>query len=440
MSDLRAGKKVSLGNWRLQSAVLLIGSLLISLLASRQSDPEAEIERTASIPATVCPNLGGDARTVALLPSASTKVKDAKSRKINFVKAKSNPYLLSRGSIVVSGSEVSSTVIRSRSGKFTSATTCLIGSGDQWFVGGSGGLGSTARVLVINSGLSTSTIEIRTFGKSGKAGEKVIALPAVSQREVRVDSLAPGEEVVAMEVITRSGRVSAFLFDQRGRGLSSLGADFVSSSEASEQLVITSIPVRHRGSSIKTHQLHLIATGARSAVVDVELVSDGSRFTPVGLSDRTIESERVTSLRLPKELGKRPATLIITSTEPIAASVYSSTGREFAWSTPSIALKRVGWNVGGLEPTITMVGKTVRVEAVVKLRSGKVLRKNLNGAEVVQWKVPPNSRLIELRSLDAIHFGATWSSGDGFTSIPLNPGTELERATTPTFDLGALFG
>ena len=61
MSDPRAGKKVSLGNWRLQSAVLLIGSLLISLLASRQSDPEAEIERTASIPATVCPNLGGDA-------------------------------------------------------------------------------------------------------------------------------------------------------------------------------------------------------------------------------------------------------------------------------------------------------------------------------------------------------------------------------------------
>ena len=72
MSDLRAGKKVSLGNWRLQSAVLLIGSLLISVLASRQSDPDAEIERTASIPATVCPNLGGDARTVALLPSAST--------------------------------------------------------------------------------------------------------------------------------------------------------------------------------------------------------------------------------------------------------------------------------------------------------------------------------------------------------------------------------
>jgi len=294
--------------------------------------------------------------------------------------------------------------------------------------------------LVINSGLSTSTIEIRSFGKSGKSGDKVIALPAVSQREVRIDSLAPGEEVVALEVITRSGRVSAFLFDQRGRGLNSLGGDFVSSSEASERLVITSIPVRHRGSAIATHQLHLIATGARSAVVDVELVSDGSRFTPVGLSDRTIESQRVTSLRLPKELGKRPATLIITSTEPIAASVFTSTGREFAWSTPSIALKRLGWNVGGLEPTITMVGKSVRVTALVKLRSGKVLTKNLNGAEVVQWKVPPNSRLIRLSSLDPIHFGATWSSSDGFTSVPLNPGTELERATTPTFDLGALFG
>jgi hypothetical protein len=100
----------------------------------------------------------------------------------------------------------------------------------------------------------------------------------------------------------------------------------------------------------------------------------------------------------------------------------------------------VGWNVGGLEPAITLVGKSVRVEARVRLRSGKVVTKNLNGAEVVQWKVPPNARLIELTSLDPIHFGATWSSSDGFTSLPLNPGTELERATTPTFDLGALFG
>ena len=440
MSSQGTVRETSFRSWRLQSALLLIGSLLISFVASRQGDPSAQVERTASIPATVCPNLGGDARTVALLPSAATKIKDAKSRKINFAKAKSNPYLLARGSIVVSGSDVSSTVIRSRAGKFTSATTCLIGSGDQWFVGGSGALGSTARILVINSGLSTSTIEIRSFGKSGKSGEKVIALPAVSQREVRIDSLAPGEEVVALEVITRSGRVSAFLFDQRGRGLNSLGGDFVSSSEASERLVITSIPVRHRGSAIATHQLHLIATGSRSAVVDVELVSDGSRFTPVGLSDRTIESERVTSLRLPKELGKRPATLIITSTEPVAASVFTSTGREFAWSTPSIAVKRLGWNVGGLEPTITMVGKSVRVTALVKLRSGKVFTENLNGAEVVQWKVPPNSRLIRFSSLDPIHFGATWSSSDGFTSVPLNPGTELERATTPTFDLGALFG
>lgn len=219
MSTDRMSQSAPLRYWRVQSALLLIGSLLISTVAWRQSDPSARVERTASIPATVCPSLGGDARTVALLPSAATKIKDAKSRKINFAKAKSNPHLLSSGSIVVAGSEVSSTVIRSRAGKYTSATTCLIGSGDQWFVGGSGGLGSTARILVINSGLSTSTIEIRSFGESGKTGEKVIALPAVSQREVRVDSLAPGEGVVALEVITRSGRVSAFLFDQRGRGL-----------------------------------------------------------------------------------------------------------------------------------------------------------------------------------------------------------------------------
>jgi hypothetical protein len=33
---------------------------------------------------------------------------------------------------------------------------------------------------------------------------------------------------------------------------------------------------------------------------------------------------------------------------------------------------------------------------------------------------------------------ATWASADGFTSLSLNPGTELERSSTPTFDIDAL--
>ena len=425
--------------WRIQGFAALALTLAVAVIASNQEEPREVIERTASIPATVCPKLDGDAKSVALLPSQGAKIKQAKSRTINFVKARSNPFSLSNGSIVVAGSENSSAVIRSSSGRYTAATTCLIGSGDQWFIGGSGALGSTSRVVVVNSGLSTSTIEIRSFTAQGAAGKKSVALPAVSQKEIRLDSLAPGADVVALEVITRSGRVSAFLFDQKGRGLRSLGGEFVSSSEAGEKLVIPAIPVRHRGKVIGDHRLHIIATGARNAVVNVELVSDGSRFTPVGLSDLSVEADSIKSIKLPDELGSKPVALVLTSSEPIAASVSSVTATEFAWSSSAIGLRSYGINVGGLEPTVSLVGEKISAQIRYVLRDGKVKRKRIDAAEMATWKVPANTRLVQITSSEVIHLGASWSSGDGFTSLPLNPGTELERATTPTFDLGALF-
>jgi hypothetical protein len=60
---------------------------------------------------------------------------------------------------------------------------------------------------------------------------------------------------------------------------------------------------------------------------------------------------------------------------------------------------------------------------------------------MVNWKIPPNTRTVNISSLGALFYlGASWSTSDGFTSIALNPGTELERSTTPIFDIDALFG
>lgn len=424
---------------RIQSAGLLALALAITLVAGLQRDPVDSLQRTSSIAATVCPNLEDDIRMTALLPNSKTRIKSAASRKPNFSRARTNPYPLNNNSILVEGSEVTSTVIRTRSGTFTAATTCLIGDGDQWFVGARAGLGSRSRILAINSGLSTSSLEITAYGADGMTGSRSIALPAVSQREIRLDALAPGANATAVRAVTRTGRVSLFMVDESSRGLSSLGGDFVASQRPAKRIVIPAIPVNSRGRAITEHRLALFATGTRAAEVEVELVSGGSRFTPVGLSGVTVEPEQVRILTLPKALGKRPVGILISATEEVAASVISSTSSEFSWSSPALELSSFSFNVGGLEPTVTLVSKAIRVEAQVTSRNGKKRSEQLTGSEILNWKVPANSRMITLSSVDPIHIGMSWSSSDGFTSVALNPGTELERSSAPVFDIGALF-
>ena len=431
-----------LGLWRnvrVQSASFLVIALAITSIAALQPDPVDSVVRTSSIPATVCPKFDDDVRTTALLPSSKTRIKSAASRKPTFIKARVNPYLINNNSIVVQGSEATSAVIRTRSGAFTAATTCLIGDGDQWFVGASGALGSRSRLVAINSGLSTSSLELTTYTNDGVAGSRSLAIPAVSQREIRIDALAPGAKATAIRVLTQSGRVSIYLVEEATRGLQTLGGDFIASQTPAKELTIPAIPASRSGRTITDHRIHVVATGNRAAVIDVELISDGSRFTPVGLTEVTIEPGEVRQLRLPKELGKRPAAVLITSTEEIAATVSSSNGNEFAWSAPALAVKNFTINVGGLEPFISFVAKAIRVEVEITSRTGKRSVKRLNGSEILNWKVPANSRRISISSAEPIQMGMSWSSGDGFTSMALNPGTELERSSTPIFDIGALF-
>lgn len=423
---------------RATSAIYLLIGIAIVLIAALQSDPLDEIERTSSIPATVCPKFEDEARATALLPSNRTSIKSAKSRKPGFTRARVNPYPLNNNSVVVEGGEVNSLVLRSRTRNYTAATTCLIGDGDQWFVGASGALGSRARILAINSGLSASSLEIFAFDRNGEAGSRAITIPPVSQREIRVDSLAPGTEASAVRVLTRSGRVSVFVIDERSRGLSNLGGDFLASQTPATSLTIAGIPTRLSGASIASHRIEIIATGARAAVVNVELLSDGTRFTPVGLSEVTVEPGQVKRLPLPEELGGRAVAIVITATEEVAASVISATSREFAFSTPSVALTSYQFNVGGLEPILSFAAKAIRLDIEFAMRSGKVQRERLTGAEILNWRVPENTRRISITSAYPVHMAATWSSADGFTSVPLNPGTELERSSTPTFDIDAL--
>lgn len=426
-------------SFRVQSAIFLVIALTITSIAALQPNPVDSVIRTDSIPATVCPKFDDDVRATALLPSSKTRIKSAASRKPTFIRARVNPYLINNNSIVVNGSEVTSAVIRTRPSAFTAATTCLIGDGDQWFIGASGSLGSKSRILAINSGLSTSSLEISTYTGEGRAGSRILAIPAVSQREIRIDALAPGVDATAIRVLTQSGRVSSYLIEEANRGLQTLGGDFIASQLPGKELIIPAIPASRAGRTITDHQIIVVATGNRSAVIDVELISQGSRFTPVGLTEVSVEPGQVRKLRLPKELGRRPAAVVITSTEEIAATVSSTLGNEFAWSAPAVAIQNFSINVGGLEPIITFVAKAIRVEVEITSRTGKRSVKRLTGSEILNWKVPANSRRIAISSTDPIHSGMSWSTGDGFTSMVLNPGTELERSSTPIFDIDALF-
>ena len=105
----------------------------------------------------------------------------------------------------------------------------------QWFVGGSGALTSKSFLYIINSGFSESVVDLEIFTPNGALEPRSVSIPQNSTKKLSVDSLIPGEDIIVIGVKTISGRVSSYLFDERKKGLKSLGADFIAPIGSSRQ-------------------------------------------------------------------------------------------------------------------------------------------------------------------------------------------------------------
>ena len=392
-------------------------------------------------PAVVCPEFDG-ANLQVSLTNSNKMVRSLSRESVALVAAKTTRINSTSGSIVVEGEGINSLAWLSKTGNWAAGVTCLAPQSQQYFVGGSADVSSKSQLLLANSGLSNSTVDITVFSDSGASFKKSVTVKKNDTSNLSLVSLAPGAKSVALKVIPRTGRVTAYLVDERGKGLKSLGGDLVNSqSELGKTLYIPAIS--HSLSLDKTHVLRVLNPNTVSANISVELISSDGRYVPLAMDNRSVDSDRVIDIPFDVDAKNSAFALKITSDQPIAASVYSQVlaqGKpDFVWSTPVPAGVKGTWAITGLDPVFVASGSTINISLKVLMPGGKKVNANLTGSDILAYKVPSGALGVEIQSIGSDNSAALIvNSQNGTGYLPLVNGSVLTRSTVPTANIGVL--
>jgi len=432
---------------KLNIKVIVLCLMLLILAGFSYFAPERseQVKLTSSYPATVCPAIGNKVSSIAALTNSKVNRRsiDGTSKRLN--PGKSSAIALKDNAVLVEGNPGTSLTFANNGWK--AVVPCSISNGEQWFIGGSGALTSKSYLFIINSGFSESSVEVKIFTPNGPLEPKSISIPQNSTKKISLDSLVPGEESIAIAVSTKSGRVSSYLFDERKKGLKSLGAEFVSPVTIARKVV--TIPAISglsgklaSNSNSVSHVVWLLVPATIDANVDVTINSNDGNFIPVGLSQLDVKSQKVLDIILTFAKIDQPFSVIVNSDQPILASVLSSftygKNPEIAWATGSDELKRWSVNLTGSRPILNFVGDQINIQISATGTNGKKIVKKLSASNFVTWKAPVGLNRLEVTaSRDGISGGVIFLpevGGIGSSYIPMNNGANLETAAEPISD------
>ena len=430
---------------RFKRPLLIIAVVIATLSFSNlMSVSITQSDFSENYPPVVCPATPAGESSAISVPSTQTGSRVLGKKTVIFKPTRTLRLMQSSSPTILETKNMTSPVWQIKKGVWAGATICSAPSISQWFVGGTADVTSKGKLFLINSGLSEAIIDVEIWSESGIRPPKVVTLKANSSVVQTLDSLDPGAARIALHIVPRSGRVNAFLVDERGRGLKSLGGDIVNASpDPSKVVVIPAIPHMKRSGKALGHTLRVIAPGDVDARISVELISTKGTFIPVGFDGRAIKAGIVTEIALNPELVPGTFALKITSDRPIVASVYSTTfaqaKSDFVWSTSTAEMKEYSLAVSGLAPTLVFSGEKISVSLSILYTNKKVKKLTVTGEGIATFTVPENARTINFTKVsDKTVGGALISSQSGYGYLPLNPGSELTRVLLPSANIRVL--
>jgi hypothetical protein len=430
---------------RFKRPLLIIAVVIATLTFSNLTSVSiTQSDFSENYPPVVCPSTPAGESSAISVPSTQTGSRVLGKKTVIFKPTRTLRLMQSSSPTILETKNMTSPVWQNKKGVWAGATICSAPSISQWFVGGTADVTSKGKLFLINSGLSEAIIDVEIWSESGIRPPKVVTLKANSSVVQTLDSLDPGAKRIALHIAPRSGRVNAFLVDERGRGLKSLGGDMVNASpDPSKVVVIPAIPHMKRSGKALGHTLRVIAPGDVDARISVELISTKGTFIPVGFDGRAIKAGIVTEIALNPELVPGTFALKITSDRPIVASVYSTTfaqaKSDFVWSTSTAEMKEYSLAVSGLAPTLVFSGEKISVSLSILYTNKKEKKLTVTGEGIATFTVPENARTINFTKVsDKTVGGALISSQSGYGYLPLNPGSELTRVLLPSANIRVL--
>ena len=398
-----------------------------------------------SYPAVVCPPTLNGLSSQISLASKQTPFQKLQNRTTKTEPVKVLRLPVKKDSLVFDSEGVTPVVWQSKASSWAGGALCNGPATSQWFVGGTADITTKGRLVIVNSGLSDAVIDVQSFTENGKQPLRTITVVSKNYLVIPVDSLTPGDKNLTVHVAPRSGRVNAFMIDEQGKGLRSLGGDLVNfASGASKTVMIPAIPNQIvKNSKALPHTLRVLTPGDVDASVTAEVLSADGVFVPVGLTSRTISAGTVSEFQLTPTITSSIMAIRITSTEPVVAAVKSTvtfSGRkDFVWSTSAPALVPLTIAITGLTPLVSFTGERINVSLEVTLNNGKVVRKNIKGIDIATWRAPEAARSFTITKVGPETFaGALVSSINGYGYFPIASGSLLTKIELPDSNIRVL--
>jgi hypothetical protein len=207
---------------------------------------------------------------------------------------------------------------------------------EWWFVGAGSQLGRSAALLVSNPAEEPARFDLTFYARSGPLAAlagKGINLGPQSHVRLRLDALAPDEELLAVQVRTTSGQVAATVRDVAvPEGEVPRGVEYLGPTLVPDTLVrIAGIPAGEG-----TRDLVLVNPGTQFATVRTRLLTESGPTELAGLTTLAVPAGSVITTSLGRVLGSRAGTLELVSDVPITGGVRSSWGadrRDVSWLT-----------------------------------------------------------------------------------------------------------
>lgn len=418
------------------TAVLLLGNLLtFTTKSNRYSE---------SYPAVVCSGNSAGQSSVIALSSPKTQVRKTGTSTMAYKDSRARRLAGTTQATVIDAQAVTPISWQVRTGVWGGGLTCLAPVTSQWFVGATADVTSKGTLSIANSGLGKALVAVTVYTEAGVQAERLIAVKANSLMTMQLSSLAPGAKSMAIHVKPQTGRVNAFVIDERGRGLQALGGDTVNSMEApAKSMVIPAIPQQTGRNTSLPHTLRVLFPGEVGAPINVEIASTDGTFSPVGIDGKMIPAGKVVDIPLNVIMKSGKFALRLKSERPFVASVFTKTTAlrktDFLWSTAVPPLTKSVYSITGMAPLLVFTGRTIEIDLELTTIKGKKQKVSIRGDEIATYQLSDQVRSFEiLRTADATHGAGLITSKSGFGYAPLVPGSTLTRTTIPRSNIRVL--
>ncbi len=244
--------------------------------------------------------------------------------------------LTGEGSMATAGSGVVSSNATTGDTTGLMAAPCLLPGTEQWFVG----VGSTdddrTELVLTNPDDAQATVDLRFYGPDGRVvvpGSPGVVVGGRSSRIVSVSALVDAPGPLSVAVRSSEGRVSVAARRLRTVDLTPAGADWqVPSAAPATTVVVPGIPGGAGGRS-----LEVVNPGAERAFVTVDVLGLTGAFAPAGADTVEVAPDSTTSVGLEAALAGESASVRLTSSSPVSASVVSASDR--ADAAPDLAVQ-----------------------------------------------------------------------------------------------------